>query len=307
MTGITASKLAVAAPRRRTRSRSAASADHAGGAMSRTVSMAVILVAVVYMVFPLVWLVISSTKTPGDLYSTNGFAFGGTFALFDNIGQVLTTGNGQFVRWFGNTVLYAGVGALVSTFISVLAGFAFDKYSFAGKGPLFGLVLVGVLVPATVMALPMYLLATQLGLVNTIWAVLIPSFVNPFGVYLARVFSQGYVPNELLEAARMDGAGEFRAFWSVGLRLIAPGAVTIFLFSFTASWNSFVLPLLMLTDTHLFPLGVGLYMWNAQIVGNPQLYSQVIVGSLLAVIPLIIAFVALQRFWRNGMTAGALK
>ena len=104
------------------------------------------------------------------------------------------------------------------------------------------MVLLGVLVPSTALALPMYLLASRTGLVNTYWSVLVPVLVNPFGVYLSRVFSASHIPDEALEAARIDGAGELRAFWSIGLRMVMPGFVTVFLFQFTAIWNNFFLP-----------------------------------------------------------------
>ncbi len=150
-------------------------------------------------------------------------------------------------------------------------------------------------------------MASELGLVSTYWAVLIPSLVNPFGVYLARVFSEGYVPGEVLEAARVDGAGEVRTFVRVALPMLAPGFVTIFLFSFTASWNNFYGALMMLNDDRLYPVNLGLFMWNQNVYQQPELYPLVIIGSLVAVVPLIVAFLCLQRFWRSGLTAGAVK
>jgi ABC-type glycerol-3-phosphate transport system permease component len=171
------------------------------------------------------------------------------------------------------------------TFWGCAKGDAFDRYEFRGKEKLFGLVLMGVLVPTTALALPMYLLASRTGLVNTYWSVLIPVLVNPFGVCLARVFSTGYIPNEALEAARIDGAGELRVFWSIGLRMVMPGFVTVFLFQFTAIWNNFFLPLVMLSDRKLFPLSLGLHSWNTNTRGEPSFYPLVVTGSLLAVTP----------------------
>jgi multiple sugar transport system permease protein len=135
----------------------------------------------------------------------------------------------------------------------------------------------------------------------------VPTLVNPFGVYLARVFTAGYVPGEVLEAARVDGAGELRTFWSVGLRMVMPGFVTVFLFQFTAIWNNFFLPLVMLSNTKLFPVSLGLYAWNSQTRTEPSYYPLVVTGAMLAILPLIIAFVVLQRFWKAGLTAGSVK
>ncbi|MDI3405323.1 carbohydrate ABC transporter permease [Streptomyces sp. B-S-A6] len=255
---------------------------------------------------PLTWLVIASTKNYRDLFATNPFALG-DFNLWHNLGELLAYNDGIYLRWLANSVLYTVVGSLLSTLVSVACGYAFDKYEFKGKESLFGLVLIGVLVPATVVQLPLYLLASEAGLVNTYWAVLIPSLVNPFGVYLARVFSEGYVPGEVLEAARVDGAGELRTFASVSLPMLAPGFMTIFLFSFTASWNNFYGALMMLNDEELYPVNLGLYAWQKNVYQQPELYPLVIVGALVAVLPLIVAFLCLQRFWRSGLTAGAVK
>ncbi|MDQ8705488.1 carbohydrate ABC transporter permease [Streptomyces sp. LHD-70] len=267
---------------------------------------AVLIVFALYTLMPLTWLVIAATKTYRDLFATNPFALG-DFNLWHNLGELLAYNDGIYSRWLANSVLYTVVGSLLSTLISVACGYAFDKYEFKGKESLFGLVLVGVLVPATVVQLPLYLLASEAGLVNTYWAVLIPSLVNPFGVYLARVFSEGYVPGEVLEAARVDGAGELRTFASVSLPMLAPGFMTIFLFSFTASWNNFYGALMMLNDEELYPVNLGLYAWQKNVYQQPELYPLVIVGALVAVLPLIVAFLCLQRFWRSGLTAGAVK
>ncbi|MFF3346379.1 carbohydrate ABC transporter permease [Streptomyces sp. NPDC002779] len=277
-----------------------------GALLSKGVVNGVLIVAAFYTLMPISWLLFAATKNHRDLFATSGFAFG-DFNLFANLERVFTFNDGIYLRWFGNSILYSVVGSAVSTFICVATGYAFDKYDFRGKEKLFGLVLGGVLVPTTVIQLPMYLLATKAGVVNTYWALLLPALVNPFGVYLARVFSEGYVPSEVLEAARVDGAGEIRTFARIGLPMLMPGFMTIFLFSFTASWNNFFGALVMLNDEELYPVNLGLFMWNSVTQQQPEFYSLVITGSLVAVVPLIVAFVCLQRFWRSGLTAGAVK
>ncbi|MFI5634750.1 carbohydrate ABC transporter permease [Streptomyces sp. NPDC051664] len=274
--------------------------------LSKGVVNGVLLLAAFYMLMPVSWLLFAATKNHRDLFATGGFSFG-DFNLFANIHDVLTFNDGIYLRWFGNSLLYSVVGSAASALLCTATGFAFDKYDFRGKEKLFGLVLGGVLVPATVIQLPMYLLASKVGIVNTYWAILLPALVNPFGVYLARVFSEGYVPNEVLEAARVDGAGELRTFSRISLPMLAPGFMTIFLFSFTGSWNNFFGALVMLNDDSLYPVNLGLFMWNTNTSQQPEFYSLVITGSLIAVIPLIIAFIGLQRFWRSGLTAGAVK
>ncbi|MFD9939499.1 carbohydrate ABC transporter permease [Nonomuraea sp. NPDC059023] len=274
--------------------------------MSRATVNLFLVIAALYTLLPLTWLLFASTKTLDDLYGTPGFAFA-DFSLIDNIRAVSSENGGIFFRWYLNSVLYAGAGAAVSALISVMCGFAFDKYAWFGKEKMFGLVLLGVLVPTTATALPLYLLASKVGVVNTFWAVFVPALVHPFGVYLSRVLSAGYVPNEVLEAARSDGAGEVRAFVKVALPMLLPAFVTIFLFQFTAIWNNFFLPLVMLNDQHLYPLSLGLFTWEKQGNAFPEFHTLVITGSLLSVVPLLIVFMSLQRFWKAGMTAGSVK
>ncbi|WP_228922407.1 carbohydrate ABC transporter permease [Streptomyces sp. DH7] len=274
--------------------------------LSKSAVNVVLLIAAVYTLFPLVWLLTAATKDAGNLLGGDVFSSQG-FDLGHNLSELASYQDGIYFRWYGNSLLYAGIGALGCSLISVAAGYAFDKYRFRGKEKLFALVLLGVLLPSTALSLPLYLLAVETGTVNTYWAVLIPALVNPFGVYLSRIFSAGYIPDEVLEAARIDGAGELRTFWSVGLRMVMPGFVTVFLFQFTAIWNNFFLPLVMLSDKDLYPLSLGLYNWHSNANADPAFYPMVVTGSLLAVTPLIIAFVTLQRHWKAGLTAGSVK
>jgi len=274
--------------------------------LGRSVVNLVVLVSVLYTLLPVLWLVLASTKNRDALFSSDILSLS-DFSFVQNMKDLFAMDGGLFGRWYGNSLLYAVLGAALGALISVACGYAFDKYRFAHKEKLFGLVLAAVMVPQTVLALPLYLMASSAGLVNTFWAVFIPVLFNPFGVYLGRIFSQGYVPDEVLEAARMDGAGELAAYFRVALRMLGPGLVTVFLFQLTAIWNNFFLPMVMLSDQDLYPVSLGLYSWNSAASVSPEYYPVVIMGSLLAVLPLILAFAMLQRFWRSGLTAGAVK
>lgn len=265
-----------------------------------------LIVGVIYMTFPVLWLVFSSTKSLTELYTTPAFSFA-TMNLWENVHNVLTAEGGIFIRWMGMAFFYSGVGALVGGFISVMAGYAFDKFEFRGKAVWLGVVMSGVLIPSTATVIPLYMLFSKVGLSNTIWAVLIPVLCNPFGVYLARVFSQGYIPNEVLEAAKVDGAGTIRTFLRVGLPMMVPGYVTIGLFQFVGIWNNFMLPLIMLQNRNLVPVSLGMSFWQGYTKTTPAFTPMVITGSLLSIIPLLIAFIALQRFWKAGLTAGSVK
>jgi multiple sugar transport system permease protein len=274
--------------------------------LGRTTVNVVVGIAVLYTVLPVLWLVLASTKNVDALFQSDLLSLR-DFSFVDNVEELFAMDKGLYSRWYLNSVLYAVIGAAVSAFVSIAAGYAFDKYAFRHKEKLFGLVLAAVMVPQTVLALPLYLMASEAGLVNTFWAVFIPVLFNPFGVYLGRIFSQGYVPDEVLEAARIDGAGDLGTYFKVALRMLVPGAITIFLFQLTAIWNNFFLPMVMLSDQLLYPVSLGLYQWNSSATVSPEYYPVVIMGSLLAVLPLILAFLLLQRFWRAGLTAGAVK
>jgi multiple sugar transport system permease protein len=268
---------------------------------------AILVVVAIYFLVPVYWVVIAASKTTDDLFGTNGFWFGNTFALFDNLGAVLTYGGGIFVRWFANSVLYAGVGGLIATYLAAAGGYALAKYQFKGRNLIFGLVLGGVLVPGTATALPLFLLFSQLGLANTYWSVLIPSLVSPFGFFLCRIYADATVDTSLVEAARIDGAGELRIFHTLGLRIMTPALVTVFLFQIVGIWNNYFLPLVMLSDQDLYPITLGLNNWNSQTDRLPEFYELTTGGVLLSVIPLAVAMIVLQRFWRGGLTEGAVK
>ena len=262
-----------------------------------------------YTLVPLFWLLINATKTQPDLFSTFGLWFGNDFALGDNIVQTLTYRDGIFVRWLGNTLLYVVVGAGGATLLATLAGYGLAKYNFRGRKAVFAVVLGAIAVPGTALAVPTFLLFSQLGLTNTPWAIIIPSLISPFGLYLIWVYATDAIPTELLEAARMDGAGEFRTFFTISIRLLTPGIVTVLLFAVVATWNNYFLPLIMLSDPAWYPLTVGLNQWNAQAtgVGAQPIYNLVITGALLSIIPIVAAFLVLQRFWQSGLSAGSVK
>ncbi|TFV96838.1 carbohydrate ABC transporter permease [Leifsonia flava] len=267
------------------------------------------LLFVVYTLVPLLWLVINATKTQPELFSSFGLWFGSDFALFDNIAQTLTYNNGIFVRWFGNTLLYVVVGAGGATLLATVAGYGLAKFRFPGRRAVFAVVLGAIAIPGTALAVPTFLMFSQLGLTNTPWAIIIPSLISPFGLYLIWVYAAESIPTELLEAARIDGAGEFRTFFTISIRLLAPGIVTVLLFAVVATWNNYFLPLIMLSDPAWFPLTVGLNQWNAQATGvaAQPIYNLVITGSLLTILPIVAAFLVLQRFWQSGLSAGSVK
>jgi multiple sugar transport system permease protein len=265
----------------------------------------ILLLGAVYCLLPVAWVLIASTKNNAQLFNT--FTFEPNGSLWSNIGGLSSYAGGVFWHWMLNTVLYAGGGALLSVTVSALTGYALAKFRFRGRSTLFNLLLAGVLVPPVVLALPQYLLLAKFGLTNTYWSVLLPSVLSPYGIYLARIYAMSAVPDEVIESARVDGCPEFRLFTRIAVPMMVPGLVTVFLFQFVAVWNNFLLPFIMLSDENKFPLTVGLYTLLNRGSTAPALYSLVVTGSLLSIVPLIILFLALQRYWRTDIASGAVK
>ncbi|MET9494348.1 carbohydrate ABC transporter permease [Streptomyces sp. NPDC006552] len=293
-----------AAPRLRTPRRP-------GPARPRRSVLLTVLTAIVllYSLVPLLWLVISATKTQEGLAGSFGLWFDGDFALLDNVRRTFTYQDGVFGRWLLNTLLYVVVGAGGATFLAVLGGYALAKFRFPGKRAVFAVVIGAVAVPTTALAVPTFLMFSKIGLTDTPWAVIIPSLISPFGLYLMWVFATEAIPAELMEAARIDGAGEVRTFFQVALPLLAPGTVTVLLFTTVATWNNYFLPLIMLKDPDWYPLTLGLDAWNkqAQTAGGEAVFNLVVTGSLLTIVPLIAAFLLLQKHWQSGLAAGSVK
>lgn len=288
---------------RKPRSREAIGAQ---GFSAKTVAAYLFLIVVtIYFLTPLYWLAVASTKNNTDLFSSFGLWFA-HFNLFQNLADVFTFQNGIFLRWILNTALYAVVGGLLGTVISVMAGYALAKYRFPGRNLISALVLGAVLVPVTTLALPTYLLMSKINLTDTYWAVLLPTLLNPIGVFLATIYARASVPDDLIDAARADGAGELRIFLQVAAPLLVPGMVTIFLFQFVANWNNFFLPLVVLSDPNLYPVTLGLATWNFDPASHQLLFNLIVTGSFLAVLPLMAMFLFLQRYWRAGLAFGSL-
>ncbi|MDQ1126592.1 alpha-L-arabinofuranosidase/ABC-type glycerol-3-phosphate transport system permease component [Microbacterium sp. SORGH_AS 505] len=186
-------------------------------------SHVLLIILAIYFVIPIWWLFVAATKDTGGLFSSSAFWFDQPGDFFTNIQGLFTHQGGIYWRWLGNSFLYAFVSGLGATVVAVLAGYGFAKYQFRGRGVVFGMILGSVMVPLTALVIPTFMLLSQYGLINTPWAVILPSLLNPFGVYLMRVYTQDAVPDELLEAARIDGAGEWRTFRTIVVPLLPPG------------------------------------------------------------------------------------
>jgi multiple sugar transport system permease protein len=273
----------------------------------RLLPTAALVAGALYCLLPVTWVLIAATKSRGELFDSDTLLPSFSGGLWENLGDLFAYQDGQFFRWTLNSVLYAGVGAALCALVSALAGYGLAKYRFFGRTAFFNLMLAGVLMPQIILAIPQYLLLAEVGLAGTYWSVLLPSIISPFGVYLCRIYAAASVPTETLEAGRIDGAGEWRLFRSIGLPMMFPALVTVFLLQFVGAWNNFLLPFIMLSDVDTFPLTTGLFTMLDQGVQQPALYSTVITGVLVSIIPLIALFLTLQRYWRIDLISGSLK
>ena len=271
--------------------------------LARIATIVALTITMLYFVLPIIWVMFSATKSNADLASTNGFWFG-HFELGDNYTKLMGCTQGLFWRWVLNSLFYSTTAGVVGTLISVAAGYAMAKFVFPGRNVSMALIMAGLLMPVALLTIPLYVVFHHLGLTDTVWAILIPSCVSPFGVFLGRVYADSSVPTELIEAARIDGASEARVFFTIVLRLLAPAMVTIFLFIFVATWNNFLLPLMMVSTPELKPVTLGLYGMMSYFA--PQ-KGAVMLGALLGVLPLIVLFLGLQKYWQSGLAAGSVK
>jgi multiple sugar transport system permease protein len=286
------------------------SSQSPGFQRSRLLMTAVLIVYFIYTFIPILYVITAASKSNPDLFSTFGLWFSSDFRLWQNLYDLFTIQHGIFLQWLWNTFYYAVISAVGAAIFSTLAGYAFAKYEFFGKKFVFALVLGAVMIPQTALVIPIFLLLSKVGLLNTPFAVILPSLVFPPGVFLMRAYIDEAISNEIIDAGRVDGAGEFHIFSSLAFRMLMPGFTTVLILAFVASWNNYFLPLVVLNSTEHFPVTVGLANWYASATagsGGNLLYTTVMAGALVSILPVIIAFLIMQRFWQGGLQAGGVK
>ena len=221
----------------------------------------------------------------------------------------------MFKSYVWNSARVAIICTLGHVLSCAMTGYAFARYKFRFKGALFAMVILTMLVPVQTVIIPQYMQFSNWGWLNSEYylPLVVPSFLGfglngAFFIFLFRQFFSG-MPYEMEEAARVDGAGEFRTFFQVSLPLLAPGIVTTALFTIVATWNNYFLPLIMLKDSNWYPLTIGLNQWKdqASTAGGQAIQNLVVTGSLITIVPLVIAFLCLQKYWQSGLAAGAVK
>ena len=253
------------------------------------------------MVGPFLWMLLGAFKPNRELITTTPTLLPENITL-DNFSNLFT--KLEFATYFFNSTLIAVIVTLANLLFCSMAGYALAKMEFAGRKPLMGLVLATLMVPSSVTLVPLFVLMSKLGLVNSYAAVILPFAAGAFGVFLMRQFMLG-LPRDLLDQARVDGAGEWRIFWQIVLPLVKPALATLGIFQFLASWNNFLWPLVVLTDESKYTLPVALATFA--IGQNKADYGLLMAGAVALVAPVIVVFLLLQRHFTQSIAMTGLK
>ncbi|TMR90427.1 carbohydrate ABC transporter permease [Nonomuraea basaltis] len=270
----------------------------------------------VFFALPLLWLALAPTRTADDLIGGPPLGFGSLANVATAWGNLMTFNDGELTLWIANSIGYAAGSVTLSLLLSVPAGYALAKYDFAGRAAVLTLTLIGMILPQAALVLPLYLEMTVLGLTGTAWSVILPLSFYPFGVYLCYLHFAAALPHAILDAGRVDGAGELRLFVVIGLPLARPAIGLVAFFAFVNVWTNFFLPFVMLDDDRTFTLQLGL-MTLLQSTGAVNASSgfsslpihqpEAALAGLVACAPTLLAFLLAQRALRTGMLAGAEK
>jgi multiple sugar transport system permease protein len=257
----------------------------------------VLILAAALALLPLAWMLLASFMPSGEATThllPSTFTTMQYRTLFTRL---------NLLRYLGNSVLIASAVTLLSLLFNSLAGYAFAKLRFAGRERIFSILLLALVIPGQVAMLPLFLIVKQLGLINSYWGVMIPGLASIFGIFLVRQYALS-IPDNLLHAARMDGAGELRIYWSIVLPICRPVLATLALFTFMGTWNDFLWPLIVLADERRYTLPVAL----ANLLGEHAQDTEIMMaGAVLTVAPVVLVFLALQRQYIAGIVGGAIK
>jgi multiple sugar transport system permease protein len=259
-----------------------------------------LLLLAAFALFPLLWMLSVSLMAPGEASRFPPPFFPKAPSLAAYRALFATT---DIARYFLNSLIVATLGTALSLLFNTSAGYAFAKLKFAGRDRLFQLLMAALVIPAQVTMLPLFLMLKEIGLINSFAGVLVPVSASIFGIFLVRQYALS-IPDELLEAARIDGAGEGRIFIQIVLPALTPILVTLALFTFLGVWNDFMWPLIVLVDQHLYTLPVALAALSREHVQDNEL---MMAGSVLTIAPVLLLFLLLQRYYLQGLVAGSVK
>ncbi|MGM0778071.1 MAG: carbohydrate ABC transporter permease [Bacillota bacterium] len=252
------------------------------------------------MLVPFVWMISSALKPNNEIFTSPP-----TFLPKDaNWGNFITAWNsGDFTQYFINTSIISVLTTVITLFICSLAGYTFAKFNFMGKKLLFLLFLGTMMIPMQVIMIPIFLMMSKIGLLNSYWSVILPLVANAYGVFLMRRF-MSTIPTELMEAARIDGCSEFRIFWQIILPLTKPALVTLGILTFLGAWNEFLWPLIMLDSPDMMTLQVALTQFQGQYEVK---WNLLMAASALSMIPIALIFIVFQRYLVEGIASSGVK
>jgi multiple sugar transport system permease protein len=268
--------------------------------LSKSLVYALLVLGSVVTLVPLLWMISASLMPTGEAstFPPPLFPSSVTFQHYGDLFGTLNLG-----RYFLNSALIASVITLISLFFNSMAGYAFAKFRFKGRKPLFRFLIGGLVIPVQVAMLPLFLLLKEIGLINTYWGVIVPGMATIFGIFLIRQYALS-IPDDLLDAARIDGASEWRIYWSVVVPLCKPILITLAIFTFMAAWNDFMWPLIVLNDNDMYTLPVAL----ANMLGEYHQQTELMLaGAVVTVLPVMVVFAALQRYYIEGIMLGSVK
>ncbi len=271
----------------------------APGLPALSIWLALVAGAIV-MVFPIYWMMATSVRPRTEIFA----------ALVDILPTTITWENFTAIwrrtpvlSWVGNSLFIAVIGVLVTVFANLLCGYTFAKFRFPGRNVLFFAILGALMIPIQVILVPEFLIISRLGLLDSPWGVILPRAAEAFGIFMVRQFMVS-IPDELLEAARLDGASEFRIFLRVVLPLSRPIIAVLVIFTFMWRWNDFAWPLVVLSDHAKYTLPLGLNLLRGET--NPE-WGQIMAVALIALLPMLAIFLAFQRYLVQGIASTGLK
>jgi len=250
------------------------------------------------MIFPFLWMVVSSFKPLGEIYSLSFFPKNPTI---NNYKQIFTSY--PFSRWFINSLIIALISTISVLFFDSLVGYTLSKYEFPGKQIIFLAILSTLMVPTEMLAIPWYIMSSNFGWVDTYWGIVFPGMMSAFGVFLIKQFMDT-LPDDLLEAARIDGLSEFGIYRKIALPLVKPALATLAIFNFIGNWNAFFWPLIVTSDRSKYTLPVGLAYFSSE---NLMRWELIMTGATISTLPIIIVFLIFQKQIMEGIVMSGLK
>jgi multiple sugar transport system permease protein len=270
------------------------------GKLMDLIRYALLFAGVAVMLFPFLWMIATSFKHPQDIYNLSLIP---SSITFDNYAEIFQ--KAPFTEWIGNTILIALITTATVLVFDLPVGYVLAKFTFAGKSLIFLLIISTLMVPTEMLIIPWYLIATEFGWSDTYWGVLFPGIITAFGIFLMRQFFDS-LPSDLLDAARIDGLGEWSILWSIAVPIMKPAIVTLMILTFIGSWNQFIWPLIVLQTEVKFTLPVGIVYFSSELKDSSN-WILIMAGTTISVLPLIVVFLIFQKQIIQGIAMSGMK